>query len=56
MMSVLVWEFVPLDDSGEIDLLTWRACSFYEADEGETLCYWKVFIGPSGLFTVDCDD
>ena len=56
MMSVLVWEFVPLDDSGEIDVLKCRACSFYEADEGETLCYWEVFIGRSGLFTVDCTD
>lgn len=56
MMRVLVWEYVPFDDSGEVEQLTWRACSFYEADEGETLCYWKVFIGRSGLFTVDCDD
>jgi hypothetical protein len=56
MSDALVWEFVPLDDSGEVDVLKWRACSFYEADEGETLCYWEVFIGSSGLFTVDCTD
>ena len=55
-MSVLVWEYVPLDDSGEVENLKWRACSFYEADEGETLCYWEVFVGRSGLFLVDCTD
>ena len=55
-MSVLAWEYVPPEESGELDVLKWRACSFYEADEGETLCYWEVFIGRSGLFTVDCTD
>lgn len=55
-MSILVWEYVPLDESGEVENLKWRACSFYEADEGETLCYWEVFVGRSGLFTVDCTD
>lgn len=55
-MSVLTWEYVPLDESGEVDLLKWRANSFYEADEGETVCYWEIFVNRHGLFMVDCTD
>lgn len=56
MMSVLLFEYVPLDDSCEVEQLKWQACSFYEADDGDTLCYWQVFVGRSGLFVVDCTD
>ena len=55
-MSALTWEYVPLDDSGEVELLTWRASSFYEADEGETVCYWEISVNRHGLFLIDCTD
>ena len=55
-MSALTWEYVPLDESGEVELLTWRASSFYEADEGETVCYWEISVNRHGLFLIDCTD
>ena len=55
-MSALTWEYVPLDESGEVELLTWRASSFYEADEGETVCYWKLSVNRHGFFLIDCCD
>jgi hypothetical protein len=55
-MSALTWEYVPLDESGEVKLLTWRASSFYEADEGATVCYWEIRVNRHGLFLIDCTD
>ena len=55
MSSVLTFQFVPIDDSGEVDQLKWQAISFYES-EPEDVCYWEIYCNRHGLFTVDCSD
>jgi hypothetical protein len=55
MSSVLTFQFVPIDDSGEVDQLKWQAFSFYES-EPDAVCYWEIYCNRHGLFTVDCSD
>jgi hypothetical protein len=55
MSSVLTFQFVPIDDSGEVDQLKWQAISFYES-EPDAVCYWEIYCNRHGLFTVDCSD
>jgi len=55
MNSVLTFQFVPIDESGEVDQLKWQAISFYES-EPDVVCYWEIYCNRHGLFTVDCSD
>ena len=55
MNSALTFQFVPIDDSGEVDQLKWQAISFYES-ERDVVCYWEIFCNRHGIFTVDCSD
>jgi hypothetical protein len=55
MSSALTFQFVPIDDSGEVDQLKWQAISFYES-EPDAVCYWEIYCNRHGLFTVDCSD
>jgi hypothetical protein len=55
MSSALTFQFVPIDESGEVDQLKWQAISFYEFEE-DAVCYWEIYCNRHGLFTVDCSD
>jgi len=55
MSSVLTFQFVPIDESGEVDQLKWQAIIFYES-EPDAVCYWEIYCARHGLFLIDCTD
>ena len=57
-MSNLVFEYVLIDDSGEVEMLMWRAGSFYEshADQCDSFEFWEIRCNRYGVYLIDCSD